>query len=223
MALRLNGSNTGYVELDVPADAGSHTLTLPDGGGTSGQYLQTNGSGGLSWQTVTDSDTFGLTHLTSVSTSSVSEVTFTGIPSTATVVYVNVYNLGTTVNNASRLEMQVGNGSIDSGANRYKWQTSYVTVSNGCGAESNSGDTKYRVFHGGISGTGHRNVGTIQLLRTNDSGWVITSQCGDTSGDPYMLFSAGMYTEHTAIDRVRLFNASGDNFSNSSLLMVSYQ
>jgi len=52
MALRLNGSNTGYVELDVPADAGSHTLTLPDGGGSSGQYLQTNGSGGLSWQTV---------------------------------------------------------------------------------------------------------------------------------------------------------------------------
>jgi hypothetical protein len=54
MALRLNGSSSGYVELDVPAAAGSHTLTLPDGGGSSGQYLQTNGSGGLSWQTVTD-------------------------------------------------------------------------------------------------------------------------------------------------------------------------
>jgi len=53
MALRLNGSSSGYVELDVPAAAGSHTLTLPNSGGTSGQYLQTNGSGGLSWQTVT--------------------------------------------------------------------------------------------------------------------------------------------------------------------------
>jgi hypothetical protein len=49
MALRLNGSSSGYVELDVPAAAGSHTLTLPDGGGSSGQYLQTNGSGALSW------------------------------------------------------------------------------------------------------------------------------------------------------------------------------
>jgi len=49
MALRLNGSSSGYVELDVPAAAGSHTLTLPDGGGSSGQYLQTNGSGVLSW------------------------------------------------------------------------------------------------------------------------------------------------------------------------------
>jgi hypothetical protein len=27
MALRLNGSSSGYVELDVPAAAGSHTLT----------------------------------------------------------------------------------------------------------------------------------------------------------------------------------------------------
>jgi hypothetical protein len=53
MALRLNGSSSGYVELDVPAAAGSHTLTLPNSGGSSGQYLQTNGSGGLSWQTVT--------------------------------------------------------------------------------------------------------------------------------------------------------------------------
>jgi len=77
MALRLNGSNTGYVELDVPADAGSHTLTLPDGGGSSGQYLQTNGSGGLSWQTVSASN---LTRGTAVSATG-STVDFTGIPS----------------------------------------------------------------------------------------------------------------------------------------------
>ena len=52
MALRLNGQTSGYVELDAPAVAGSNTLTLPNGNGTSGQYLQTNGSGGLSWQTI---------------------------------------------------------------------------------------------------------------------------------------------------------------------------
>jgi len=54
MALRLNGSSSGYVELDVPAAAGSHTLTLPDGGGSSGQYLQTNGTGTLSWAGIGD-------------------------------------------------------------------------------------------------------------------------------------------------------------------------
>ena len=53
MTLRLNGSTSGYVEIDAPATAGSNTLVLPTGNGTSGQYLQTDGSGGLSWQTVT--------------------------------------------------------------------------------------------------------------------------------------------------------------------------
>ena len=53
MTLRLNGSTSGYVEIDAPATAGSNTLTLPNGNGSSGQYLQTNGSGGLSWATVT--------------------------------------------------------------------------------------------------------------------------------------------------------------------------
>ena len=52
MTLRLNGSTSGYVEIDAPATAGSNTLTLPNGNGSSGQYLQTNGSGTLSWQTV---------------------------------------------------------------------------------------------------------------------------------------------------------------------------
>ena len=49
MALRLNGSSSGYVELEAPATAGSNTLVLPTGNGTSGQVLQTNGSGALSW------------------------------------------------------------------------------------------------------------------------------------------------------------------------------
>ena len=53
MTIRLNGQTSGYVELEAPATAGSNTLVLPTGNGTSGQYLQTNGSGGLSWQTVT--------------------------------------------------------------------------------------------------------------------------------------------------------------------------
>lgn len=49
MTLRLNGSTSGYVEIDAPDEAGSNTLTLPNGNGTSGQVLSTNGSGALSW------------------------------------------------------------------------------------------------------------------------------------------------------------------------------
>jgi len=49
MTLRLNGSTSGYTEIDAPAVAGSNTLTLPTGNGSSGQVLSTNGSGALSW------------------------------------------------------------------------------------------------------------------------------------------------------------------------------
>lgn len=49
MTLRLNGSTSGYTEIDAPAVAGNNTLILPGGNGTSGQVLTTNGSGTLSW------------------------------------------------------------------------------------------------------------------------------------------------------------------------------
>ena len=60
MAIKLNGSTSGSVALDAPADTSPSgtdvTLTLPTSAGSSGQYLQTNGSGTLSWQTVTSTE-----------------------------------------------------------------------------------------------------------------------------------------------------------------------
>lgn len=75
MPVRLNGT-TGYVELAAPSAAGSNTLTLPTGNGTSGQVLSTNGSGALSWigagkilqvVSTTKTDTFSTTTILSTS------------------------------------------------------------------------------------------------------------------------------------------------------------
>ena len=72
MSIRLNGSTSGYTEIDAPAVAGSNTLVLPTGNGSSGQFLQTNGSGTLSWAgggkilqvvSTTKTDTFSSTSL----------------------------------------------------------------------------------------------------------------------------------------------------------------
>jgi hypothetical protein len=49
MTLRLNGSTSGFTEIDAPAVAGSNTLTLPGGNGTNGQVLTTDGAGALSF------------------------------------------------------------------------------------------------------------------------------------------------------------------------------
>jgi hypothetical protein len=54
MALRLKNSSGNFIALDAPSSIATDvTLTLPNTDGDSGQYLQTNGSGALSWQTVT--------------------------------------------------------------------------------------------------------------------------------------------------------------------------
>jgi hypothetical protein len=69
MTIRLNGQTSGYVELEAPDAAGSNTLVLPTGNGSSGQYLQTNGSGTLSWQTVSGTSVAVLTDVKAQNTS----------------------------------------------------------------------------------------------------------------------------------------------------------
>jgi hypothetical protein len=83
MALRLKNSSGNYIALDAPSSIASDvTLTLPNTDGDSGQYLQTNGSGALSWQTVTDTNT-NLTRMSAVELTSGTSVTFSSIPSDA--------------------------------------------------------------------------------------------------------------------------------------------
>ena len=49
MALRLNGSTSGFTGIDAPATAGSNTLVLPTGNGTARQTMMTDGAGALSF------------------------------------------------------------------------------------------------------------------------------------------------------------------------------
>lgn len=50
--LSLAGDMSGKVIIQPASVAGTWTLTLPASGGSSGQFLQTNGSGVSSWQTI---------------------------------------------------------------------------------------------------------------------------------------------------------------------------
>lgn len=68
--LRLNGSTSGAVTLDCPAVGGNNTLVLPTGNGTNGQVLSTNGSGALSWSTVTSSKILQVVNVNSASLAS---------------------------------------------------------------------------------------------------------------------------------------------------------
>jgi hypothetical protein len=53
MSLKLNSSSGGSVTLQEPTTASNLTFTLPSADGTNGQFMQTNGSGVLSFATAT--------------------------------------------------------------------------------------------------------------------------------------------------------------------------
>ena len=164
MALRLNGSSSGYVELDVPAAAGSHTLTLPDGGGSSGQYLQTNGSGGLSWQTLPAA---GTTWTSSVVSASGSGVELTGIPSTAQQIIIAYSEVST--DGSAGQTVQLGD------AGGYETTGYYYTF--GLGGSSSTGafrNNETSSFHNdSFALPGNVYWGTIFLTKAGGNFWNI--------------------------------------------------
>lgn len=101
MPLRLNGSTSGYVEVDAPATAGSNTLVLPTGNGSADQVLSTNGSGTLSFV-----DRGRMVLETAQATTSGTSVDFTGIPSWVKKITV-MFN-GVSTSGTSRFLIQLG-------------------------------------------------------------------------------------------------------------------
>ena len=84
MTLRLNGSTSGYTEIDAPAVAGSNTLVLPTGAGSANQFLK-NGStaGSLGWSSLVEDSSGRLLVGTSTAAFSSSYLTVKGGVSTS--------------------------------------------------------------------------------------------------------------------------------------------
>jgi hypothetical protein len=101
MTLRLNGSTSGYTEIDAPAVAGSNTLVLPGGNGTADQALVTNGSGTLSF-----ADRGRMVLETAQTTTSGTSKDFTSIPSWVKKITV-LFN-GVSTNGTSIIQLQLG-------------------------------------------------------------------------------------------------------------------
>jgi len=80
MGLKLNGSSSGSVELNAPADTTSGAdvvLTLPVNDGDADQVLSTDGAGALSWQTVTVPDALSVARITDSKAQGTNGGTFT--------------------------------------------------------------------------------------------------------------------------------------------------
>ena len=217
MALRLNGQTSGYVELDVPAAAGSHTLTLPNSGGTSGQYLQTNGSGGLSWQTVTDTTT-NLSESTVVSLSTQTEVDFdisalSTAPKRITMVLRNV-----SVSGNDNPIFQIGDsGGVET--------SGYITASgrqwNG-GYSTNQWTDGWKIYWNGdaLQINGHFTLTNVP----NTNWWVGTGHFEARQSTSWYVwtFTGGAHELDGALQTVRL-GTTGSNTLDGGTVHLQYE
>ena len=201
MALRLNGQTSGYVELDVPAAAGSHTLTLPDSGGSSGQYLQTNGSGTLSWQTVADTNTQGYTWLSDTTMSGAGTIAITGIDSNATDIIMVFAHVG--MASTGWMQFRVGNGSEDTN-NVYEWSVSAQST----GSEFAAANSIFRIVQSGYGSSSHRHNGHIRLIRNDDDHFIMSGCLGSTVSGTNTV--GGRYYGTNGIDRVSISTGTGN-------------
>ena len=202
MALRLNGATSGYVEIDAPATAGSNTLVLPNGNGTNGQYLQTNGSGGLSWQTVTVPDSVNWNVIGSVSLSGAS-TTISGIPADAQMVIVSWENASDTAGNG--LEIRMGTSTAISSTNYEATDGYYGGGSNG----TIYSRTTHFTFGG--AGMGASNYdGRMILTRLDNSNqrWYVEGSERQINS-AYWFFCTGSFTLTAALERVQLSVPTG--------------
>ena len=204
MTLKLNGSTSGSVALDAPADTSPSgtdvTLTLPTSAGSSGQYLQTNGSGTLSWATVTD--TTGWTYDSTGTSLTGSSVSITGIPSDAQAIHVVIDGLSTSAH--VEWDILVGTSSGDT-TSCYNFTAGYYgDTSDQRGSTTDAFTTK------GTSHMDYINYAIMKLERADANGnrWYAHYR-GRVTGQSKVYYMNGYVDAGGTLDRVTISPPSG--------------
>jgi hypothetical protein len=207
MTIRLNGSTSGYTEIDAPAVAGSNTLVLPTGNGTANQALVTDGSGTLSF-----ADRGRMTLATAQNSTSGTAIDFTGIPSWVKKITV-MFN-GVSTNGSSIALVQLGAGTIIS--------TGYA-----CGAGQLGAPNVYTSYTAGFGLTvGGAAVNTLygkaEVRLITGSTYLCSSRVVTSLGGGH-AYSDGSITLSGTLDRVRITTANGTDTFDAGSINILYE
>jgi hypothetical protein len=205
MTLRLNGSTSGYTEIDAPAVAGSNTLVLPTGNGTADQVISTNGSGTLSFV-----DRGRMVLETAKASTSGTSVDFTGIPSW--VKKITVMLQGVSTNGTSNLLLQLGSGSFTTTG--YTSSASYAST----GVQSSTSTIGLILASDTVAARIYS--GNVMVCLQNTNRW--TSSAVLSQDSAATQFSGGASpTLSGTLDRVRITTVNGtDTFDAGSLNLL---
>ena len=218
MPIKLNGSTSGYTQISAPATAGNNTLTLPTGNGTSGQFMQTDGSGNLTFATapVTSVNTFTgavqsvIVSGTAVASTSGTSITFTGIPSWAKRVTIMFNGVG--ISGTSTILFQVGSGSATTtGYLGSGWATVH-TGSNQVATATNGMIVNY-----GVAATRWNGQAVFSLLNATGNIWACYGFLSSSTNTGVAGFSTTVPLSGS-LDRVIITTSNGtDTFAAGSI------
>jgi hypothetical protein len=212
MTLRLNGSTSGYTEIDAPAVAGSNTLVLPSGNGTADQALVTNGSGTLSF-----ADRGRMVLATAQNSTSGTSIDFTGIPSWVKRVTVTIRDVST--NGNSQMLVQLGTGSIVTTG--YSSRTTSINGANQTNANANGNgfgmNTTGNAVAAGIS------AGQIIFTLHGSNVWVASGSTQDNTSALVQFIQAGLIALSGTLDRIRITTANGTDTFDAGSINILYE
>jgi hypothetical protein len=205
MTIRLQGSTSGYTEIDAPAVAGSNTLVLPGGNGSADQVLATNGSGTLSFV-----DRGRMVLSTAQNSTSGTSIDFTGIPSWVKKITV-MFN-GVSTNGTSVKLVQIGAGSVTT--------SGYTSTGASIGGTSSTSSSTagFLVFDAAATAT---LSGSMILTLVGSNVWV--SSTAVKANTAFVILGAGDVTLSGTLDRVRITTANGTDTFDAGSINILYE
>lgn len=203
MGLRLRNSSGNYVELNAPSSIATDVnLTLPNTDGDSGQYLQTNGSGALSWATVSAAN---WTSATAVSPTGTSSVTFSSIPSTAKAVWMTFNGLSWATT-GGYLRVRFGTGGSDE-TTGYICTTSYLAAPSTVSIGYNTDSFGIRIWQDASTAV----TGLLNFVNQTGNTWTMNGSVTNNNDDSINNL-AGFKTLAGSLSQITVYQSSGNNF-----------
>jgi hypothetical protein len=194
MPVRLNGSTSGYTEIDAPAVAGNNTITFPTTSGTA----------------VVNGANSAIVSGTAVASTSGTSIDFTGIPSWAkrvTVMFNGVSTSGT------QWLLRIGSSSgIESAS--YSSESTYASSA----VSSINNTTGFILNQNQAAETSN---GVVSLFGFGSNTWIASGVIGTTNGSGF--FVGGSKTLSGTLDRVRITTVNGTDTFDAGSINILYE
>jgi hypothetical protein len=212
MAVVITGNNTPTAGGVVYGDGTTYATTSA---GTAGYLLQSNGASAPSWVAVSAGYTLG----TPITTSSGTEAEFTGIPSGVKqiVLTFNQVTFAAGANNNPAVQVSTSSAYLTSGYVGRMGTLRSTTVT------PSALSTDIAIGNGSFMQAGDSTSGslTMTLLDSTNNRWSGTAALSTNGSNSNVVITAFAFTLSGALNKVKLFDRSGNAFS-SGYFNIAY-